>query len=162
MYLPEINFLTSNNLPEILRLNASEVSWSEAVIRADLQENSNNEITYLGAFATTPEAPLLGYAVLSREKRIGILMAVIVDKIYRRRGIATQLLLAVGDCAGYLNMKRLRLRVRKSNFGAIALYSKLSFTGEDVKRGYYSNGEDAIVMSAALPLKLKSAGEAFA
>lgn len=157
MYLPEINFLTSNNLPEILRLNAGEASWSEAVIREDLRENSNNEITYIGAFATTPEAPLLGYAVFGREKRTGILMALIVDKIYRRRGIATQLLLAVGDCAGYLNMKKLRLRVRKSNSGAIALYSKLSFIGEDVKRGYYSNGEDAIVMAARLPLKIKSA-----
>ena len=155
MYLPEIDFLTSNNLPEILRLNAmSESSWTEAVIREDLQENSQNEITYLGAFATTSEAPLLGYAVLGREKRIGILMAVIVDKIYRRRGIATQLLLAVGDCAAYLNMKRLKLRVRKSNAGAIALYSKLSFNGENIHRGYYSNGEDAIVMSSKLPLKL--------
>ena len=157
MFLPEINFLTANNLPEVLRLNAtSESSWSEAVIKEDLQENSQNEMTYLGAFATTPEAPLLGYAVLGREKRIGILMAIIVDKIYRRRGIATQLLSAVGDCAAYMNMKRLRLRVRKSNAPAIALYSKLSFVGENVRRGYYSNGEDAIVMSSGLPLKIKN------
>ena len=157
MYLPEINFLTANNLPEVLRINAaSESPWSEAVIRSDLQENSQNEITYLGAFATVPEAPLLGYAVLGREKRVGILMSILVDKIYRRRGVGTQVLLAVGDCAAYLNMRRLRLRVRKSNAGAIALYSKLSFVGENVRRGYYSNGEDAIVMSAGLPLKLKS------
>ena len=157
MYLPEINFLTVNNLPEILRLNASsECSWSEDVIRKDLQENSQNEVTYLGAFATVPEAPLLGYAVLGREKRTGILMAVIVDRIYRRRGVGTQLLMAVGDCATYLNMRRLRLRVRKSNAAAIAMYSKFSFVGENVRRGYYSNGEDAIVMSSGLPLKIKN------
>ena len=157
MFLPEIDFLTANNLPEVLRLNAEiDSSWSDDVIREDLQEDSKSEITYLGAFATTfkPKAPLLGYAVLGREQRIGILMALVVDKIYRRRGIATQLILAVGDCASYLNMKRLRLRVRKSNSGAIALYSKLNFAGENIRRGYYSNGEDAIVMSSSLPLKL--------
>ena len=156
MYLPEINFLNVNNIPEVLRLNAaSECSWPESVIWEDLQENSPNETTYIGAFATTPEAPLLGYSVLGREKRAGIIMALIIDKNFRRQGIATQLLLAVSDCAMYLNMKRLRLRVRKSNSAAIALYSSLSFIGENVRRGYYSNGEDAIVMSAALPLKLK-------
>ena len=156
MYLPEINFLTANDIPSILRINASaQYSWPENVIRADLQNNSQNEITYIGAFATTTEAPLLGYAVLGREKRLGILMSLLVDKNFHRQGIGTQLLLAVSDCAMYLNMKRLRLRVRKSNAGAIALYSKMSFIGENVRRGYYSNGEDAIVMSASLPLKLK-------
>ena len=156
MYLPKIDFLNINHLPEILRLNAaSGFPWSEEVVRKDLQEDSQNEITYIGAFATTTEAPLLGYAVLGREKRAGLLMAIMVDKIYRRRGIATQLLMAVSDCATYLNMKLLRLKVRKSNAPAIAMYTKFSFKGENVRRGYYSNGEDAILMVATLPLKLK-------
>ena len=79
-------------------------------------------------------------------------MALLVDKHFQRRGIGSQLLLAVSDCAVYLNMKRLILRVRKSNVAAIALYSAMSFTSERVRQGYYSNGEDAIVMSAKLPL----------
>ena len=146
-----------NHLPDILRLNASSgCPWSEEVVRKDLQEDSKHEITYIGAFATTTEAPLLGYAVLGREKRAGLLMAITVDKIYRRRGIATQLLMAISDCAMYLDMRLLRLKVRKSNAPAIALYSKMSFVGENVRRGYYSNGEDAIVMVSTLPLKLKS------
>ncbi|MBR1657650.1 MAG: GNAT family N-acetyltransferase [Synergistaceae bacterium] len=154
MYVPDIDFLTFENLPEVLRLNASSsCSWPEEVIRADLNKNSENEITYLGAFATTAEAPLLGYAVLGREKKEGLLMALIVDSKYRRMGIGRQLLAAVGDCAMYLHFRRLRLKVRKSNSGAISLYSQMSFVGETVRRGYYSNGEDAIVMSAGLPLK---------
>lgn len=154
MYVPEIDFLTFNDLPEVLRINAeSACSWPEEVIRSDLNQDSQNEITYLGAFATTAEAPLLGYAVLGREKREGLLMALIVDSIYRRRGIGRQLLMAVSDCAVYLHFRRLRLKVRKSNSGAISLYSQMSFTGETVRRGYYSNGEDAIIMSARLPLR---------
>ena len=82
-------------------------------------------------------------------------MSLIIDKNFQRRGIGTQLLLAVSDCAMYLNFRRLMLRVRKSNSPAIALYNNMSFITEKVRRGYYSNGEDAIVMSAKLPLKVK-------
>lgn len=157
MYVPDIDFLTFDDLPDILRINASSsCSWPEEVIRADLNQDSQNETTYLGAFATTAEAPLLGYAVLGREKREGLLMALVVDSLYRRKGIGRQLLLAVSDCAVYLNFRRLRLKVRKSNSGAIALYTQMSFVGETVRRGYYSNGEDAIIMSAGLPLKLRA------
>ena len=156
MYLPEIDFLSYDDLPGILRLNAGSVyAWPEEVIRQDLGQGSNNEATYIGAFATTAEAPLLGYAVLGREKRAGLLMWLLVDGKYQRQGIGTQLLLAVSDCAQYMNMRILRLRVRKSNAGAIALYSGLSFRQERVREGYYSNGDDAIVMSAVLPLRLK-------
>ena len=156
MYLPEIDFLTFNDLPGILRLNASvSWSWPEDVIKSDLNQDSNNETTYIGAFATTTEAPLLGYAVLGREKRIGVLMSLIVDRKFQRKGIGMQLLLAVSDCAMYLNLRRLMLRVRKSNSPAIALYTQMSFRTERVRRGYYSNGEDAIVMSSKLPLTVR-------
>ena len=156
MYVPDIDFLTFDDLPDILRINAaSSCSWPEEVIRSDLSQDSENETTYLGAFATTAEAPLLGYAVLGREKRAGLLMALVVDSIYRRKGIGRQLLMAIGDCAVYMNFRRLRLKVRKSNSGAIALYTQMSFVGETVRRGYYSNGEDAIIMSAGLPLKIR-------
>ena len=43
--------------------------------------------------------------------------------------------------------------MRKSNTGAIALYSSMSFRRERVREGFYSNGEDAVVMSASLPLR---------
>ncbi|MBQ7220877.1 MAG: GNAT family N-acetyltransferase [Synergistaceae bacterium] len=156
MYLTEIDFLTYDDLPGILRLNAEvPYSWPEEVIRADLSQDSQNEATYIGAFAATAEAPLLGYAVLGREKRAGLLMWILVDRNYQRQGIGSQLLLAVSDCAVYMNFRLLRLRVRKSNAGAIAMYSAMSFRTERVREGYYSNGDDALVMSAMLPLKLR-------
>ena len=156
MYVPEIDFLTLNDIPGVLRIN-SRLSWTwpDDVIKSDLSKDSDSETTYIGAFATTLEAPLLGYAVLGRNNRIGELMALLVDKDFQRMGIGTQLLIAVSDCAVYMNFRRLRLRVRKSNAAAIALYSHMSFISEQVRRGYYSNGEDAIVMSAKLPLVMK-------
>lgn len=157
MYLPEIDFLTINDVPEILRLNAkSDYAWPEEVIRSDLSKDSQSEAAYIGAFATTAEAPLLGYAVLGREGRAGLLMYLMVDEMHRREGIGTQLLMAVSDCAVYMNFRIMRLRVRKSNLPAIALYSGMSFKQERIRKGYYSNGDDAIVMISKLPLQIKS------
>ena len=111
MFVPDINFLTLNDLPGILRINAGlSWSWPEEVIRSDLSQDSNSELSYIGAFATNPsmEAPLLGYAVLGREKRLGVLMALLVDKHFQRRGIGSQLLLAVSDCAVSENLMLLQ------------------------------------------------------
>ncbi len=118
----------------------------------DFDENSSAGVTYLGAFATGPSQALLGYGVLGREKGDGLLMALIVRSELRRRRIGSQLLAAVGDCASYLGFDRLRLRVRRSNAPAIALYRGMGFAQRSVSREYYADGEDAIVMSARLPL----------
>ncbi|MCR4819108.1 MAG: GNAT family N-acetyltransferase [Fretibacterium sp.] len=140
-----------------MELNSlSPCPWPESVMVGDFDENSSPGVTYLGAFATGPSQALLGYAVLGREKGDGLLMALIVRLEHRRRGIGSQLLMAVGDCASYLGFDRLRLRVRKSNVPAIALYEGMSFVQRSVSRKYYANGEDAIVMSARLPLMAKA------
>lgn len=109
------------------------------------------EISYIGAFATTKEASLAGYAVLGRETAAALLMGLLVRPEFRRRGIGSQLLAAAGDCAVYLNYKRMRLRVRRSNAAAQALYARFSFVQDGTKTGYYADGEDAILMTAPLP-----------
>jgi ribosomal-protein-alanine N-acetyltransferase len=42
------------------------------------------------------------------------------------------------------------LEVRRSNAPAIALYRALGFLHDTVRRGYYQDGEDAVLMSLAL------------
>lgn len=153
MYVPEIRFCGAEDLPALLELNATDLyPWPDAVIVEDLRAGSGVEVVYIGAFATTAEARLLGYAALGRESRAGLIMGLLVRAEHRRLGIATQLLSVAGDCAAYMGLDRLRLRVRRSNAPALALYERMSFTREGVSKGYYSDGEDAIVMSARSPL----------
>ncbi len=70
---------------------------------------------------------------------------------YRRRGIATQLMLAAmrGGSDEY-GASECFLEVRVSNEPAIGLYERLGF--DKVKRnfGYYMDGEDAFVMAKAI------------
>ncbi len=62
---------------------------------------------------------------------------------YRRRGIGRDLLQA---CEAKLKSLRLRLSVRASNEAAIRLYEREGYQRIDAWRGYYNDGEDAIVM----------------
>lgn len=69
----------------------------------------------------------------------------------RRRGLARALLLeALADGAGRGAVRAL-LEVRRSNAGAIALYRALGFLQDTVRRRYYPDGEDAVLMSLRLP-----------
>jgi ribosomal protein S18 acetylase RimI-like enzyme len=62
---------------------------------------------------------------------------------YRRRGIARALLRA---CERELPTPRYRLSVRSSNLGAINLYEQEGYHTFDIWKGYYNDGESAIVM----------------
>ena len=158
MYVPEIRFCGSGDLTAILNLNASSSwPWPDSVIVNDLKETSLAGISYLGAFGG-PDPALLGYAVLGQESGAGLLMGLLVHQKYRRRGIGSQLLAAIGGCAAHLGLPRIALRVRESNAAAIALYEGFSFARGTTVRGYYSNGEDALLMSAPLPWRFLESG----
>ena len=62
---------------------------------------------------------------------------------YRRRGIGRDLLHA---CEAQLKTPRLRLSVRASNQAAITLYEREGYRTTDLWKGYYDDGENAIVM----------------
>lgn len=68
-------------------------------------------------------------------------IAVLPD--YHRQGIGRSLLHA---CEKRLKPPRLRLSVRASNRAAITLYEQNGYHTRDIWKGYYNDGEDAIVM----------------
>jgi len=66
---------------------------------------------------------------------------------YQRRGIGRALLLA---CEAKVNAARMKLSVRLSNRNAVLLYEKEGYRTIDIWKGYYSDGEDALVMEKIL------------
>jgi len=62
---------------------------------------------------------------------------------YQRRGIGRSLLRA---CEVQLKIPRLRLTVRMSNSAALALYEREGYRTVEIWKGYYSDGEDGVVM----------------
>ncbi len=66
--------------------------------------------------------------------------------LHRREGIGRGL---VEEALAFSAVERVRLillEVRRSNAAAIALYRKLGFAASNVRRGYYTDGEDAVEM----------------
>jgi ribosomal-protein-alanine N-acetyltransferase len=98
---------------------------------------------------------VLGYIISTVREGSGLIVSIAVDRRYGRRGIGTSLM---RSALGHLSESthRVVLQVRWDNHEAISFYRGLSF--EEVGRipGYYSNGDDALVM--ALDLSKTSLG----
>ena len=65
----------------------------------------------------------------------------------RRNGIATAL---ISSCEIQMNVKNIKLAVRRSNGAAIRLYLKLGYHQSGVWEKYYIGGEDALILEKIL------------
>ena len=77
------------------------------------------------------------------------IMQIVIDKNYQRKGLATQLLQYIIKKAQKSSVEKIQLEVRRSNISAIALYHKCGFHEVGVRKKYYSDGEDAVLMDLA-------------
>jgi ribosomal-protein-alanine N-acetyltransferase len=99
-------------------------------------------------WAAPPTAPIVGHAgfwMMVDEAHISTLAT---HPMWRRRGIAELLLVAMSERAMEIGARVMTLEVRVSNLSAQALYRKYRFEVVGQRVRYYSdNGEDAWVMT---------------
>ncbi len=94
-------------------------------------ELNQNIIGYIG-----------GYFYLNDGEIINFL----IDKRFQRLGYGTNLFKALLDEANAKNIQRITLEVKVSNEVAIKFYNKFGFKKISIRKNYYKNGEDAVVM----------------
>jgi [ribosomal protein S18]-alanine N-acetyltransferase len=82
--------------------------------------------------------------------RKGHVVSIAVLPLGRRKGIASALIKRALEGMGYYKAKQGFLEVRVTNEGGISLYKKLGFEITRTVNGYYSDGEDAYVMTKRL------------
>ncbi len=73
-----------------------------------------------------------------------------VSREFRGRGIGRRLLRECLDIAQKKEVRTVFLEVRRSNRPAINLYRSFGFSYVATRRGYYSDGEDALVLALKL------------
>lgn len=79
------------------------------------------------------------------------ILDVAVHPAHRRRGVGRLLLRDMLARARQSGARSASLEVRRSNLPAIALYQELGFREAAVRRRYYENGEDALLMVYVFP-----------
>ena len=134
--------LTYADLPVVVSIERrSFVSpWSPGMFVLEMSKGS----TVALAAVQGDDERLIGYAVFSRYDAAWHTMNVAVEPEHRRRGIASALI--EGALSRIEPDAPVTLEVRPSNESAIALYETFGFRSFGFRKGYYANGEDAMIM----------------
>lgn len=110
--------------------------------------------SFVSAFAfgviAEENGELTGFAIESVLFEDAEIADVAVKESFRRRGIANELLNRLEEEAMRRGAERSLLEVRASNAAAMSVYLRRGYVGVRERRGYYSDGEDALVMQKSL------------
>ncbi len=141
-----IRCMTEADLQQVLAVEqlCHRTPWSEAIFlnelanpvsRIDLLWRGNDLGGFLCAWRVCEELTILNVATAPKMRRSGVAHALLEQVL--TRNLKTGL-----ECA--------LLEVRPSNFAAIALYRSFGFREIGRRLGYYSDGENALVMQLLL------------
>ena len=114
--------------------------WDEQALEKGLKNNS--EIFWL----VQVKGINVGYIGFAQTFESADILTVCVDPAYRRMGCAEALLRHCLDQMYDNGVEKVFLEVRVSNESALALYRGAGFEGFGVRKRYYPDGEDAVLM----------------
>lgn len=139
----DLRLASSRDAAALARISREALAegWSEAAIRASLERD--------GVCALVSE-PLRGFAIGSLAGDEAEILTLAVEKGARGRGLGRALVVALLERLRAQGARCVSLEVRSRNAPAIALYRSLGFAHAGVRPRYYRDGEDALVLGAAL------------
>lgn len=133
--------METGDIPDVLEIERSLFSdpWSEDNFLFDLGENEKSF-----SYVSEQEGEIVGYIIgwyIEPELYIG---NIAVRKSVQNRGIGSYLVKQLLN--SFQNFEVAYLEVRKNNHIAQKLYSKFGFKPKYLRKSYYHDGEDAIIM----------------
>lgn len=141
----EINIskMTLLDLLEIKNILVSEFDdfWNFDIFESELK-NENSK--YLVAKSNNE---IVGFAGIWKAVDDVHITNIVTKKCYRNNGIASQLLKELIELAKKENVLSLTLEVNDNNIYAIKLYEKYNFKKIGLRKNYYSQNENAIIMT---------------
>lgn len=97
--------------------------------------------------AVIPSGEIVGYAVTAiRYGLMGHLLSLATRPEYRRKGVASAMIVETISILRREGVRLIRLEARVSNTEAISLYERLGFERGEVENEYYPDREAAQVM----------------
>ena len=135
-----IRIALPDDLPEMIAiLQTSSQDWSPSLLEDSFLENY---IHWVICF----EDEIKGFVIVRKNFDAWEIMQIVIDFQYQRQKLATQLLQFVIDAAKKSGAERIQLEVRKSNLAAITLYLQCGFKEVGLRKKYYPDKEDALLM----------------
>ena len=143
--LPTIRPMRREDLDRVLEIEVQVYrdTWSRSNYRFEIEENRFSLPVVMEL-----EGQVIGYSVAWLMFEEFHIATIAVDPAFQRRGYGEFLLRAIlgmSDDAEYA-----LLEVRKTNHKALSLYKKYGFRQYGVRRRYYRDGEDALVLRKEL------------
>lgn len=137
-----IHLMRREQLDQVLDLEARafEHPWSPELVARELEQDHSMILVI------SSEDRVAGFVIAWLVVDELHILNVAVDPSLRRRGLARLLLGELLDRAQRCGMSLATLEVRVSNEAAIRLYEGLGFRTIGLRRRYYADGEDALVM----------------
>lgn len=145
-----IHPLTKKNLKEILLLNLRCFKHGEDYNKATFTYLLTDSDT-LGYQLITASKQIVGFVfIVANNKKVGHITTIGIAPEHRKRGLARKLLNHAENVLLKKGFDSVVLEVRVGNFAAQNLYSKYGYVIIQKLDKYYTNGEDAYLMSKSL------------
>lgn len=135
--------MDKNDLEEVGAIETSSFQnpWPPEALAFELEQNP-----FCSSFVMELDGKVAAYAFLWVVDEDSHLINIAVAESVRRAGIGNRFLDHLIRFAKECCAKRMRLEVREGNAAAVNLYLKFGFKIIGKEKGYYSNGEDGLVM----------------
>ena len=135
----EMTLSDLNSIKSILNSDFDDF-WNYNIFKSELEDENSK---YIIAKLDNIVVGFAGFTILYDEADI---TNIVVNKNYRHIGIGSAMLKELITLATSLNISVLNLEVNSSNLFAIDLYKNFSFYQCGLRKKYYNNSDDAILM----------------
>lgn len=137
----KIEKMTKNDIESVLQIQKSQ---NVKILNRSMLENDVNVSISMYYVAKIGKKVVGFIAAMFLTDHIDI-EAIVVDKEYIRRHIASELLDYIIVMASSYKVEKIFLEVRVTNTPAISFYEKYGFKQISIRKKYYENKEDAYV-----------------
>lgn len=135
--------IDNDNILDVLKLDNELFNYDKYSLQTLNDFISNNN--YINLCAKIDEQ-VVGYIIMFSIFDEGCLIKIATNPNYQNKGIATNLFNFAKQELTERNVTKIYLEVSSKNNNAINFYNKNGFNTESIRKSYYSNGDDALIM----------------
>lgn len=121
--------------------------WTFTMLKQELENKNNLNSTY---FVVKGNEEIVGFAGIVKMVDEIDIMNIVVKKSKRKLGIGSALLQKIIEFSKEQKATSITLEVNYKNNPAIALYQKFGFKQVGLRKKYYHNTDDAILMTLSI------------